>query len=46
MSQRFKDPENKDDEGGGLDFEIPKASNILEKLDAQIATREEIQREH
>lgn len=48
MSQRFKDYDQKteENEGGGLDFEIPKASNILEKLDKQIQTREELQREH
>lgn len=45
---RFKDYENKekDEETGGLDFEIPKASTILDKLDKQIQTREDIQREH
>lgn len=51
MSQRFRDYDQKEEKeesagSGGLDFELPKTSNILDRLDAQIQSREEIAREH
>lgn len=46
MSQRFKDYENKEEESGGLDFEIPDTKSVLGGLNEQLTRREEIAREH
>lgn len=46
MSQRFKDYETKDEESGGLDFEIPDTKSVLGGLDEQLTRRDEIQKEH